>query len=317
MLQSLGRGILRHLHAIFSSWRFPAFAISLLVFYNLLMIAMLLVPVTDDSFGRFAEEFKTWCFGYDPATGEMQTMYVVLMITEPVVLGGILALVWWGQLREAITRPPQLVPWTGSALVVVVAGSVAITTMSGRTVLEGELPFPAERLRMAHVPPDFDLIDHEGRPVRLAELRGKVVVVTAIYASCNYTCPMLLGQATRSIEALPNEVQGEVVVVAITLDPERDRAEQLAAMAKAQGVAAPLFRLSTGDPAHVEAVLDRFDVSRKRIGDSPLIDHANLYFVIDRSGRIAYRLTLGDRQEEWLTSALRLLARESAGDGIG
>lgn len=312
------QGVLQRLQAIFSSWRFPAFSLSLLVFYNLLVVAMLLVPVSDDSFGRFAEEFKTWCFGYDPATGEMQTMYVVLMVTEPVALGAILALVWWKQLREALSRPRQLLPWTVSALLVVAVGAVAITGLGGNTALEGELPFPAERLRTSYVPPDFDLVDHEGAPLRLADLRGKVVVVTAIYASCSYTCPMLLGQARRSIEALPPEVQQEVVVVGITLDPARDGPEQLAGMAKAQGVAAPLFRLATGDPAHVESVLDRFDVSRKRIGDTPVIDHANLYFVLDRAGTIAYRLTLGERQEQWLTSALRLLAKEpAAGGGIG
>src|SRR5690606_17459485 len=137
----------------------------------------------------------------------------------------VLALVWWRQLREVATRPLEALPWAAAALAVVAVGAATLTGLGGRTVLEGELPFPAERLRMAQVPPDFDLVDHEGARIRLADLRGKVVVLTAIYASCNYTCPMLLGQAKRSIEALPPEVRDEVVVVGITLDPKRDGIE--------------------------------------------------------------------------------------------
>ncbi len=44
-----------------------------------------------------------------------------------------------------------------------------------------------------------------------------------------------------------------------------------------------------------------------------MIDHANLFLLVDRAGRIAYRLTLGERQQRWLTSALEFLLREEPG----
>jgi protein SCO1/2 len=44
--------------------------------------------------------------------------------------------------------------------------------------------------------------------------------------------------------------------------------------------------------------------------DTGLIDHANLFILIDREGRVAYRFTLGERQQDWLGNALRLLLGE-------
>jgi len=41
-----------------------------------------------------------------------------------------------------------------------------------------------------------------------------------------------------------------------------------------------------------------------------VIDHANLFLLLDRNGKVAYRLGLGDRQERWLASALRILLQE-------
>jgi protein SCO1 len=52
-------------------------------------------------------------------------------------------------------------------------------------------------------------------------------------------------------------------------------------------------------------------IERVRNAETGLIDHANLFLVIDRQGRVAYRFTLGDRQEQWLVSALRLLLAET------
>jgi hypothetical protein len=89
-------------------------------------------------------------------------------------------------------------------------------------VADGELPFPAEALRTTSSPPPFVLVDHTGAPVSLAQLRGRVVILTGVYASCGYTCPMILGQAKRALAALTEEERAEVVVVGITLDPGRD-----------------------------------------------------------------------------------------------
>ncbi len=118
-------------------------------------------------------------------------------------------------------------------------------------------------------------------------------------------------QAKAAVATLNEAQQAEVTVVGITLDPGNDTPDRLHQMAEGHGVSAPRFRFATGAPNVVERVLDDLDVSRKRDPTTGVIDHANLFFVVDRQGRIAYRLTIGERQQQWLVAALRNLLAET------
>jgi cytochrome oxidase Cu insertion factor (SCO1/SenC/PrrC family) len=60
----------------------------------------------------------------------------------------------------------------------------------------------------------------------------------------------------------------------------------------------------------VNDVLDRLEISRSANPMSGEIDHANLFLLIDKGGKLAYRLTLGAQQEQWLVEALRVLVAE-------
>lgn len=298
------------IHRFFASWRFPVATLSLLVSYKLLMLFMLLAPVGDSAFGQFAEEFKTWCFGYDPATGHMEPMLVVMMLSEPLVLGAIVALIWWGPLGEGLRNPKQLWPTVAASLLLVAGGALAMAKLGGGDPPAGELPFPAEELRTSYAPPRFELVDQEGQKVSLAQYRGKVVILTGVYATCGYTCPMILRQAKRAVAAVNEAERAEVAVLAVTLDPSRDDPKAMAKMAQGQQVSAPTFRLLTGDPGVVNDLLDRMGIERRRNPETGVIDHTNLFLVVDRQGRIAYRFSLGERQESWLIRALEHLLRE-------
>jgi protein SCO1/2 len=104
-------------------------------------------------------------------------------------------------------------------------------------------------------------------------------------------------------------------VIAVTMDPENDSPDVLAELAKNHGMQSTLYHLVTGDPADVEPLLDRMQIARQRDPATGIISHANLFLLIDREGRIAYRLGLGERQQRWLTSALRVLLREETAPG--
>ena len=74
-------------------------------------------------------------------------------------------------------------------------------------------------------------------------------------------------------------------------------------------------RRSLGPSAPLERLLDRVQIARERDPETGVISHANLFLLIDRDGRIAYRFGLGERQQRWLTSALRILLREETTSG--
>jgi protein SCO1/2 len=302
--------------AFFSGSAFPGFALFLVLFYELLLLGLLLTPSTATGVGAFADEFRVWCFGLDPATGRIDPAYVLGMTGPPALLAGMIALFWWEPLRSLVSRPAALAGCALAAALGVAGVASGFAALGGRPgAVEAELSFPADALRTALPAPSLALTNQAGEPVELAALRGNVVLLTAVYASCPHTCPLILAQARRAIDALgPGQREG-LRVVAVTMDPSHDSADVLAELAGRHDMQTPLYNLVTGDPVEVERVLDAMGVARQRDPETGVIEHANLFLLLDRAGDVAYRLTLGDRQERWLVSALRLLLAEPADGG--
>jgi protein SCO1/2 len=198
----------------------------------------------------------------------------------------------------------------GVALMTLASAYIISKDLNNRGKIE-DLAFPAEALRTAELPPTIELTNQLGEPFSLKEdTKGDVVMITALYASCPHTCPAIIQQAKRVADRLPEEQRQDLHILGITMDPENDSPEALAELAEMHGLAAPLFEFLTGDPDEVNALLDQFGVLRERNLETGVIDHVNLYFLLDRQGKIAYRLTLGDQQERWLESALTVLLEE-------
>jgi protein SCO1/2 len=288
---------------------FAAFALSLLFSWSVFIAVMLFLPASSSGLGAFAEEFRVWCFGYDPATGSTEIAYVMAMLLPQVMLAGFILGFWWAPLREMSRRPRAFVPYVATAATLVTVAGVGFA-YSGVEAPTGELPFPAEALRTAFAPPELVLTNQLEQTVDLAALRGKVVVLTAVYASCPHTCPAILSQAKAAIAELDPAAREELRLVAVTLDPENDSPQVLAGLAQMHGLDAPLWNLVTGESVEVEGTLDRMQMARERDPETGVINHANLFLLIDRDGRLAYRLGLGERQQRWLVSALRVLLRE-------
>lgn len=71
--------------------------------------------------------------------------------------------------------------------------------------------------------PEFALRDADGKILRLSDLRGKVVVLHFIYASCPDVCP-LHAEKIAEVQKMVNHTPMKAVVrfVSITTDPRRD-----------------------------------------------------------------------------------------------
>lgn len=172
----------------FAGWRFPAAALALLLAQELALLGLLLVPGGGDGPLGFADEFKMWCFGWDPATGAVEWMTVFTTLTSPLFLMGLMLATWWDPLRSAAKAArARFVVWCGVFATVGVTATLGVAALAGGTPTTGNLPFPAEALRIAVPMPAFDLIDHEGQPLRSRDLEGRVVLLTAVYSACGFT----------------------------------------------------------------------------------------------------------------------------------
>ncbi len=293
-----------------SGWRFPVVIITMILGTVAFMAAVLLIPPSAGSAYAFAEDFKTLCFGYDRNTGTMEWAYVWMFLVQPLILAGLIGLVWreplvfaWDEFRGPAMRTSAVTLMAVGLLALTVPGLVSAGPVSDVS------EFPGARIRTAVPAATFSLINQESQPIDLEAFEGDVVIVTAVFATCGDTCPFILRQIKAAVSELTDSERADLHVVAITLDPKTDTPAMLAMMAKQHGVEAPLFNTVTGEPEYVNEVLDRYDFRRWR-NEYGVIEHTNLINVIDRTGHIAYRFTLGSLQQDWLTEALHEVIAE-------
>jgi protein SCO1 len=154
------------------------------------------------------------------------------------------------------------------------------------------------------------LISHDGTPVALTDLRGKVVAVTFIYTSCTDTCPMLTALMAYVQDQLGQDFGKRIAFVSITVDPDRDTPEVLKQYADTFGADLKGWAFLTGGPAAIRDVTHRYGVfaAKSAKGD---VDHTFLTSIVDRNGvlRVQY---LGVRfdPDEFRRDLLNLLKEQ-------
>jgi protein SCO1 len=109
--------------------------------------------------------------------------------------------------------------------------------------------------------PPFTLIDHRGETVQLSDLRGKAVAMTFIFTNCPDVCPLIINRMNVAFEQLPDDKKDHVAMVAITVDPERDDPETMAAYLESRGASMDHWYGLTGDLATLEPIWQAYFVT--------------------------------------------------------
>ena len=99
--------------------------------------------------------------------------------------------------------------------------------------------------------PAFRLIDQTGQPVTLETFGGRPWVVDFIFTRCGGQCPLLTQRMKKLAGMLPKGVR----LVSLSVDPEYDRPEILAAYAQERGAVDPRWSFLTGNPDDVRALI--------------------------------------------------------------
>ena len=158
----------------------------------------------------------------------------------------------------------------------------------GAALLAGGSPavgHPAKtdaRLARIGPAPAFVLTLHDGARISLADLRGKVVVVTFIYATCADTCPLLTAKLVGIQRQLGTE-GSRVRFAAITVDPGKDTPEALRRYAEGHGAKPPAWLMLTGTEAEIGEVARRYGIYAKKRPQGD-VDHTFLTSVVDGAG---------------------------------
>jgi len=165
------------------------------------------------------------------------------------------------------------------------------------------------RLPVVGAAPVFALTDQDGARSTLDDLRGKVAVVTFIYATCTDTCPLLTAKMASLQKPLAADFGARVRFVSITVDPEVDTPTVLRGYAKAHGANLSGWSFLTGTPAVIDEVIRAYGAYARRAGRGN-VDHLFLTSLVDRQGRIRVQY-LGYRFDpDEMLRDLRSLLRE-------
>ncbi len=129
----------------------------------------------------------------------------------------------------------------------------------------------------------FALQDHTGRSVTDQDFRGRFVLLVFGYTFCPDVCPTTLLRVANALELL-GERAAMVQPLFVTIDPERDSAEVLAAYV---GAFDPRIIGLTGTQQQLDQVTDNYRVYYAKAGDGDdyFMDHSAFIYLIDPRGR--------------------------------
>lgn len=154
--------------------------------------------------------------------------------------------------------------------------------------------------------PELSLEASGGGKLSLANYRGKVVLLGFGFTSCPEVCPTTLATLAQARKRL-GEQGDQLQVIYVTVDPERDTAEQMRAYLRGFD---PSFIGGTGAPAQLAAVRKDYGVmaERKKLGDSYTVAHSSSVYLIDRNGLLRGMMPYGRLPDDYVHDVRALLS---------
>lgn len=153
----------------------------------------------------------------------------------------------------------------------------------------------------------FSLTDETGRTVTDADLKGHPSALFFGYTFCPDVCPTTLYDMTTWLAALGPDAD-KLKVYFVTVDPERDTREQLAAYLEAFD---PRISGLTGTPAEVAAIVKAYRVYARKVPSESggySMDHSAGVYLLDRDAAFTGAIDYQEKEETAVAKLKRLVA---------
>jgi len=148
------------------------------------------------------------------------------------------------------------------------------------------------RRALGNTLPDLRFVDTSGRTVRLADYRGRPLLVGLIYTACTDVCPLLVQQLYQAV-AIGQETFGRdaFAVLTVGFDAANDTPQRMRSFARQQGVDLPNWEFLSGDQATIDRLAGALGFTL--IPSAGGFSHMAQISVVDGDGRI-YRQVYGN-----------------------
>jgi protein SCO1/2 len=138
---------------------------------------------------------------------------------------------------------------------------------------------------------ELAFVDQDDHAVRIADYRGKPLVVNLVYTNCGEVCPMVMESLSRAV-GVAQEALGRdnFAVVTVGFDAARDTPARMKAFAAAHAIDLPNWRFLSADKETAARLAG--DLGFIYYASARGFDHLAQITVVDRDGRI-YRQVYG------------------------
>jgi cytochrome oxidase Cu insertion factor (SCO1/SenC/PrrC family) len=201
-------------------------------------------------------------------------------------------------------RSTRFAPWAVLAAAVVAAAAVLLTPHLGARAPASQPSAATAGSDLGGRPaPDFRLTDQFGRPRRLSDFRGRVVVLPFIDSRCTTICPLTALVLQRVQDELGARA-GEVRIVAVNANPLYTSVRDVREWSDQHGMTGRWLFL-TGTAARLQPVWRAYGITAQMVDGIDM--HTAAIYVIDRRGR-ERRLLLEGQGESIAREARDLMA---------
>lgn len=153
---------------------------------------------------------------------------------------------------------------------------------------------------------DYSFLDEGGAVVRLADYRGRPLVVSLVFTACTQSCPLIIERLAKAVEVAREAVGADsFAVLTVGFDSRHDSPERMRAFARAHGVDEPGWRFVSGDRPTVDALAE--DLGFLRVASPRGFDHIAQISVIGPDGRVHSQVYGADFEAPALVEPLKVL----------
>jgi len=182
------------------------------------------------------------------AQGAMSALiFLAPVLTEP-------SLAWQQGKGEDRLPPAAIAPSSPSAA----KAEASQSTNQARVVVKGGAPSAGS----AGYFPNVTLLTQDNQPVRFYDdmLKGKVVVISFMFTTCNSLCPMTTAHLASVQEQLGERLGRDVFIISISVDPTNDTPAALKKFAESFQ-AKPGWYFLTGEKENVRMVRTKLGIN--------------------------------------------------------
>ena len=167
-----------------------------------------------------------------------------------------------------------------AALIIAIGGLIALFTLTSKQEFGEKSPSSFKELGG-----DFTLQSAQG-DVSLSDFKGQAVVMYFGFMSCPEVCPNSLAVIKAAFNKLEDEKLKQVHGLMISIDPERDSLQSLAAFTEHFH---PQITGITGTSKALETAAKQYGAYFSKTDDPKLgylFEHVSRYYVIDKDGEL-------------------------------